>query len=42
MVLQEIESQEFQAGILDLECYDDVPEDDMIIWINVEFCIWKK
>ena len=28
MVLQEMESREIQAGIRDLESYDDVPEED--------------
>ena len=30
-VLQEIESQEIQAGIRGLELYDDIPEDDEMI-----------
>ena len=31
MVLQEMNSQEIQAGIHSLEIYNDVPEDDMVL-----------
>ena len=31
MVLQEMNSQEIQAGIQSLEIYNDVPKDDVIV-----------
>lgn len=37
---RKMDSKEIQAGIQGLKSYDDVAEDDCIIF--VDFCIWMK